>query len=309
MRRWALLGALALAAAGPLPADETVYRSAGVASRWLSVPGSARLAALSGAFVARGAEPGGLEVNPASLAGLRDWQALFTHNIWIGGMSVDRLVGAYHAGCLGSFAGTIDYLNLGQTDRYVIDAQGQPQKTGTLQSSSFAVGAAWAVDLGPLALGATLRGLGENVASGSSAGFQGDLGARFDFGNGWRTGASVKNLGLDLTQAVRPIGIRAGAGYTFRQWLQPLALDGNIDYQPYDDEPPVLRAGAEWAPYPRFLLRGGYVLGNDRAPTGPSFGLGWIQGFFEFDYALYGAGELGLTHLFTLRVLPWGGAE
>jgi hypothetical protein len=290
------------AAAVPGRAEETIYRSASVASRWLSVPGSARVAGLAGAFAARGADPGALEANPAGLAGLRGWQALFTHNAWVGNMSVERLMGAASLGCLGAVAASVDYLNLGEGERYQLDAAGVPEAAGGYSSNSYAVGAAWAADFGHLALGAGLKGLAENVAGGSSAGFQGDLGLRWNFDNAWRLGAAAKNLGLDFSGAVRPISVRAGAGYTFRQWATPLALDGNLDYQPYDDEPPVFRLGAEWALSRMFILRGGYVAGNDRAPTGLTAGLGVLQGPLQVDYALVGAGELGLTHLVTLSV-------
>lgn len=301
----AALAAALMTWAGGLAAEETVYRSASVASRWLSVPASARVAGLAGAFAARGSEPGALEANPSGMAGMRGWQALLTHNLWIGGMSVDRLLGAWSLGCLGTVAGTLDLLNLGESERYDLDAAGLPVKQGSFNSNSWALGAAWAGDFGHLALGVSLKGLAENVARGNSAGFQGDLGMRWNFDSGWRAGAAAKNLSLDFTNTVRPISLRAGGGYTFRQWEAPLALDLNLDYQPYDDEPPTFRAGIEWAALPKLILRSGYVAGNERAATGPTAGLGLLQGPFELDYALYAAGELGLTHLLTLRVLSF----
>jgi hypothetical protein len=288
--------------------DETVYASAAVASRWLSVPGSARSAALAGAFVARGADPAALEFNPAGLAGMKGWQALATHNAWVGGMSVDRLTGAMNLGCYGTGALSFDSLDLGRAERYTLDASGQPQRQGLVSSNSWAVGAAWAADLGALSLGAALKGLGENVASNSNAGFQGDLGLRYNFDNSLRLGVSAKNLGLDTTNALRPIGLRAGLGRTQLAYGRALALDVAGDWQPYDSEPPLFRAGAEWAAFRSLVFRAGYALGNEREPTGPSFGLGWIRNYLEIDYALSGAGELGWTHLFSLKVLGGGGA-
>jgi hypothetical protein len=287
-----------------LSADEEVYASAAVASRWLSVPGSARMTALGQAYVARGAEPGAVDINPASLAGMDGWQALFTRNFWVEGMTVDRLSGAWHQGCLGTFALDLDYLNLGRADAYSVDSSGQPQKSGTISSDSWAVEGAWAADLGALSLGLSLRGLGESISGSSSGGFEGGLGARWNFSSGWRCGLSAENLGLDFTHSVRPITTRAGFGYSFRDWPRPLALDMNLDYQPYDSEPPVLRCAAEWAPYERLIFQVAYVAGNDRAPTGPSLGFGWIQGWAEFDYAVSSAGQLGPTQILTLRVLP-----
>ncbi len=304
MRRLALVASLALVV-GALEANEQiVYRSASVGSRWLSVPGSARVAALAGAFVARGAEPGALEANPASLAGMQGWQAFFTHNAWVEGMSVERLSAAMNMGCRGTYALQIDYLNLGQAQRYDLDALGNPQAMGSLFSSSFALGAAAAWDFGALSLGANLRGLGENVASGNRAGLQMDLGARWNFDSGWRAGLSTRNLGLDFDPGLRPITLRGGAGKTVFYKEQPIALDANIDWQAYDQEPPTLRLAAEWAPLNQLIARAGWIVGNERAPTGPTLGLGYLREWFEIDYAFFGAGDLGFSHLITLRLLP-----
>lgn len=291
----------------PLAAVEsTVYPSAGVDSRWLSIPSSARLAALSGAYVARGAEPGGVEINPAALAGMAGWQVLFTHNAWVEGMSLERLGLAWHQGCLGTFGATLDYLNLGQVRRVEINAAGQPFENGTLYPSSMAFGASWAGDYGPFAAGASLRGLAERVVEGQAAGFNADLGARYSFQSGWRAGASLQNVELNFSSGtLRPFRLRLGSGYTFRN-ARPLALDFNMDYQPNDGEPPNLRFAGEWAPYSQWILRAGYIVANDRTPRGPTVGLGWVYGQFELDYASFGAGDFGYSHLFTLRYLLAG---
>src|SRR5437762_189588 len=73
---------------------EDVYASGQVGSRWLNVPASARVASLAGAFVAHGNELGAMEINPAGLAGVENWQLSFTHNAWVEGMSVERAAAA-----------------------------------------------------------------------------------------------------------------------------------------------------------------------------------------------------------------------
>ena len=301
------LAALAfLVAPLALPADsQEVYRSASVASRWLNLPASARLAGMGGAYVARGAEPGSLQVNPAGMAGMNGWQALLTHNSWVEGMSLERLAGAMNFPCLGTVGATLDYLDLGLVEKVEIDSAGDPRTTGYAHPSSTALGLAFAVDRGALALGGALKGLFENEVSGWAAGAQLDLGAHFAFDSGARAGASVQNLGLDFGGTLRPTSLRLGGGYTVRGRL-PLALDMDADWQANDAEPPVLRAGAEWAAWKQIILRLGYVAGNDRAPTGPTLGLGWLAGMVELDYAFYAAGELGFSHLVTLRFVPLG---
>lgn len=304
-----MMRALLIAACFATPlaaAEQELYPSAGVGSRWLNVPGNARVAALAGAFAARGAEPGALESNPASLAGLRGWQALFTHNAWIEGMAVERLTGAQHLGCWGTAALQLDYLNLGAVERYSLDASNQPVAQGVSAINSWAVSAAWAGDFGPIALGASLRTLGENLATANQNAFQGDLGARYIHPSGVRAGLAARNLSLDFSPALRPLSLRGGVGYTVAG-ERPLALDLNSDYQTQDGEAPSLRAAAEWAFHPSFLVRGGWIVASERSPHGPTAGLGWVTNWGEVDYALYGAGELGYSHLVTLRVLGWSG--
>ncbi len=301
-----ILALLCLAPVAGQAYDQEVYRSAAIGTRWLSIPASARVASLAGAYTARGGEPGALESNPAALAGTHNLQAIFTHNSWIQGMQVERLVGAWEVENLGSFAVGVDYLSLGEVERIEISSSGVPVSTGSLHPNAMAFAGSWGKIYGTLALGATLRGISENQISGSDTGFEADLGAHRTLGKNWRVGAALKNLTVDFSGALRPIDLRAGGGYTFHG-KHPLALDLNLDYQPQDREPPDWRIGAEWAATKQVILRGGYVLaGNDRAPGGPTVGLGWLNGFLELDYALYGAGELGFSHLVTLRILSLG---
>jgi hypothetical protein len=302
-----IIAALILSAAGLAAAEQDVYASAAVGSRWLNVPGNARVAALGGAFAARGAEPGAVESNPASLAGMPGWQALFTHDAWIEGMSVERLQGAMHLGCWGTAGLSLDYLSLGAVERFQLDSSNQPQSLGTTQLSSWAVSASYAYDFGATALGLNLRTLGENLATQSGYAFQGDLGARYTHPTGIRAGFSVRNLSLDFSPAQRPLSLRGGIGYTVTG-ERPLALDINTDYQTQDGEGASLRLAAEWAAARSFLIRGGYIVASENSPHGPTVGAGWISPWGEIDYALYDAGEIGFSHLFTLRVLGWQGS-
>ena len=305
MRILAALFAAAATAAVIAHADgETVYPSAAVSSRWLNAPANARVAALAGAFAARGADPAALEVNPAGMAGMRGWQACLTHNLWVGGLSVDRAVAAMHLGSLGSAAVSFDYLNLGDADAYTIDAQGRPVSQGSVHSNAWAAGAGWAIDFGSLNLGVELRGLGEDIAGQGSGSLQADLGGRWVFHSGLRIGLAAKSLGLD--GSLRPLTAKGGLGYTFSIGRGALALDVNADYQPADAEPPLIRLGAEWATFSRLVLRAGYVAGNAQAPTGPTCGAGFPFGPVELDYAFYDAGGLGFTHLVSLRILGGG---
>ena len=301
MKRLALLLAAILATAG-LQAGETLYASSRVESRWLNIPLSGRMAALAGTGAARGQLPGAVEINPASLAGSPGTQYLFTHNAWAQSVSVDRLATTHHLGCYGTLAASLDYLSLGTVEEFQLDASGQPRQVGTLSPSSMALGAAWARDFGRWSMGAALRGLFENeVDEGFRAGLRGSLGMRYLFSRNSRAGLAVQNLNLDFGDTLRPLKIRGGVGYTFGD-SRPLAADLDLEYQVNDQEAPALRAGLEWAMATRWILRGGYTIANERTPSGPSGGIGFIAGRLFIDYAIYGAGDLGLAHLVSMRV-------
>jgi hypothetical protein len=285
-------------------ATEAVASSAGVGMRWMALPGSARVAGMAGAFVAQGAELGALEINPAGLAGLDKWEVAFTHNAWIEGMSVDRVAGGAHLGTLGTVGASFDYLNLGQIESITLDASGNPINGDNLFPNAMALGLNWAGAYGALGLGLGLKVLQQDLTGGSiSHGFQGDLGGRWIFANGLRLGASAQNLGFDDGGGQRPLRFRTGLGYTLLG-AKPLALELNADIQPNDQSGAVWRAGTEWAVFPSLALRAGYVLGNPDQASGFTAGFGWMAGILDLDYAAYAVGDLGMSHLLSLQLVP-----
>lgn len=297
------LAALLLAAARLLP-GQTTFNSAGVDARWLGVPGSARVAALAGAFAARGGDPGGLDANPASLAGLQGAQGYFTHNAWMDGISLERLAAALPLGRWGAGALQVDYFNFGILERYGLDASGQALPQGSASLYGWGLGGSWARDFGDLALGGTLRWSRQQLVTAGSAHLDADLGARYALG-GWRTGLSLRNLSADLGSAVRPMSWQGGLGYTFA-WDLPLALDANMDFKPNDAAGPGWRLAGEWTGPGKLALRGGWLLADGRLAPGPSLGLGWSAEFLALDYAYCASGDLSASHLLTLRFTGWG---
>lgn len=280
--------------------ESTIYDSATVDSRWLSIPGSARLAALSGSTVARHGELAGVEVNPATLAGIKGFHAALTHNLWVQGISTDRLTAGLSLGCFGTVGASYDYLNLGEVTRVDLDSSGQPFDNGTIHPYAMALGASWAADFGGLSAGVSVRGLFEQVVQGYGGGASADLGLQYSFESGWRAGASLQNMDLNFSSGtLRPFRWRLGGGYTYGG-TRPVALDVNTDFQPNDSEPATVRLGAEWAAHTQWILRGGYLMGNERTAHGPTAGIGWVREHFTVDYAVFGAGDLGLSHLFTI---------
>jgi hypothetical protein len=154
-------------------------------------------------------------------------------------------------------------------------------------------------------VGAGARGIFNNEIDQKFAnGLRGDIGMRYTPQGNWRAGLALQNLSLTGSDTLRPLRLRPGVGYTFRQWQRPLALDLNSDWQVNDKEPMAWKGSLEWAAMRRLILRGGWTLANQRTPHGPSLGAGWIFGIVELDYAYYTAGDLGRSHLVSMRVIP-----
>jgi hypothetical protein len=284
--------------------QEDIFNSAAVGSRWLDIPASARSAALAGAFTARAAELGGMDVNPSAISGIQGMQAFFTHTIWVQGSSFERLAGAVGLGALGTAGLSVDYFNFGSVEGIGVDSSGAPVTTATFTPLSLGLGAGWARQFGIFAAGGAVRGVWEAL-DGSTArlGLQGAVGGRIALAPQLNAGASVENISLDTSGDLKPTKARLGLDYKL-PWGYGVSLDLDAQFQPYDQSGVTWAGSAEWAAARNLLLRGGYLVGTDTSPGGPTGGLGWLAGPFQFDYAAYGVGGLGLSHLITLRWMP-----
>lgn len=304
MKKFFFISLIAVSATS-YAAEQVVYPSARVASRWLTNPTSGRVAGLGGAMVARGAEPAAMEINPASLAGIKGLEILLTHNAWVEGISQERLAVGYHIDCYGTLGVSFDYLNLGEVEHVIISPLGEAQTVGNLYPSAMAMGLVWAGDFGDWSAGVGLRGIFDNeIDRDFVTGARADLGGRYTHPEGWRAGLTLQNLSVDGSNTLRPLRSRGGIGYTTLNWERPIAVDLNVDWQVNDKEPVAWKTAIEWAAMQRLVLRGGWVFANDRTPHGPSVGAGWIFGLLEVDYAFYAAGDLGHSHLVSLRIIP-----
>src|SRR4051812_44371589 len=245
-RPFHVLFILAAFAASLSHASEDVLAAGAVGSRWLNLPAAASVAALGGASVAQSTELGGLDVNPSGLAGIDNWQASFTHNLWIQGSSLERFALAMHSGPIGTLAFGFDYLSVGEIESVTLDpTTGVPVKGTNLHPSAMAVCAAWGENYGPVNVGVSFQTFAEELDGGRLSGIQGSVGGRYKMENGLRLGAAAQNVKLDSGPASRPMRVRTGLGYTYGRF-QPLALDINADF-PSDQGDMVWRAGGEWA--------------------------------------------------------------
>ena len=181
--------ALGLAAAGLsvlcLAAPARAQAAPTTAVPFLQIEPDARAVAMGLAGTAAASGPAAQFWNPAALADLDGAAATLTHAPWLAGLDVglayEFLAGAYALDGVGTLAGHVTYLNLGEQDR--TDAQGQ--SLGTLRSYELAVGASVGRALSErLAVGGGLRLVqsrldGGATDAGAATAVAVDLGVRY----------------------------------------------------------------------------------------------------------------------------------
>jgi hypothetical protein len=243
------------------------------------------------------------------LAGLKALQADLAHNFWVLDLSEEHLAAGLPLGAGLGGAISLDYLDLGSVDSYVLGANGSPVANGTLHPYAFDGSLGLGKDLGQgLALGASLKLLGEHLDSSSA------LAGALDLGAQWRTplqgldiGLAFKNLGSELEGSPLPAQVDGGAAYSVplsgRSASLLLAVDLNSSL--VNSQGPSLSLGEEFSPTRLLALRAGYQFGNTQIPSGFTLGLGLRQSWFRIDYSYDARGNLGGAQLMALT-FDWG---
>ncbi|MEM1126532.1 MAG: type IX secretion system outer membrane channel protein PorV [Bacteroidota bacterium] len=178
--------------------------------------------------------------NPAGLAYQRGTQVSLTHSNWLpefnAGLFYEYLVAKHHVPGLGTFAGQVTFLNLGEHEGR--DAQNNP--TGTFRSYDLAVGVSYGTNVTPnLSLGTGLRLIYSNLAPNQTVGAQetkAGVSAGFDFGALYRTnpfplgniqttfsaGLNLANMGPKIQYSDSeqsdpiPTNLRFGTAFSFK---------------------------------------------------------------------------------------------
>jgi hypothetical protein len=193
--RTATLAAAALLLAGALlagaapPAAAQIVQTTAVP--FLQIEPDSRAAGMGMTGVAVADNASALFWNPAGLAGQEGLEVTFTHAPWLPNLGADLfyeyLAGKYALEGVGTFAGHITFLNLGEQQR--TDEIGN--NLGTFKSYDLAVGASYGRELTPtLSLGTGARLIYSNLSGGATVG-------------GEETKAGV-SMGLDLGVLWRP---------------------------------------------------------------------------------------------------------
>ena len=201
----ALLLAGALLALAPLPAAAQIVQTTAVP--FLQIEPDSRASGMGMTGVAVADNASALFWNPAGLAGQEGAEVTFTHAPWLPNLGADLffeyLAGKYAVEGIGTFAGHITFLNLGEqtrTDETGVDL-------GTFKSYDLAVGASYGRQLtSTFSVGTGFRFIYSNLTGGTIdiGGAEAQAGSSFglDLGLLWKPGFGGENLrpsfGLNL---------------------------------------------------------------------------------------------------------------
>jgi outer membrane protein OmpA-like peptidoglycan-associated protein len=288
-----------------------------------------RAAAMGGAYVGLSNDIGGLWWNPAGIDQLNTGDALFAHHAWFQGIT-DEYAGMVYpvtykgtvgAGALLSFTNGIE-----RWDEYNISPGGTgtpanytPSQFST-QTGIISFAYAHRLIANRLSIGASLKGLYENLLMSKGFGGALDVGALFRPLSFLGIGLSVQNAGQMFYSGkseMLPIAVRTGVAVNVLGFGNLLG-DVNVSI----DRPTspnfhfggevslhkivAMSTGAESEALPQLFLRGGYQTGPQSLPdlgaSGITAGLGVGYRNIRFEYVYTPYAVLGNTHRLALGV-------
>lgn len=167
LRRFLPVSLAAVAVAALLAAPATAQIVQTTAVPFLQIEPDSRAAGMGMTGVGVADNASALYWNPAGLAGQTGSEVSFTHAPWLPALGADLsyeyLAGKHTVDGIGTFAGHLTYLNLGEQER--TDAQGNV--LGTFKSYDLAVGASYGTNITEtLSVGTGLRLIYSNLAGG-----------------------------------------------------------------------------------------------------------------------------------------------
>lgn len=261
-----------------------------------------RSAALGESYTSLAEDASAIYWNPAGLARISGYQFAASHQQWFTGITDE--VG--HAAIpLGPGALGIGLVYSGDRGFEGWTEENEPSGTFSTWSTALSAGYGMTV-LDKYQVGATVKGLMEDLGAARGTGAAVDLGFMGHPLTGLGVGFAARQLGAVSYGAGAeklPTEFAVGANYKMA------GFTGTIDVAvPLADDPNV-RVGIEYSPIKEAALRIGYRtgpadLGGLGFASGLTGGLGVTVGNFGLDYAFVPYGKLGLTHRVGFRFTP-----
>lgn len=290
-----LLLALAFAATSLTAAQEN-YGAGAQAAPWLKLPNNARSAALGEAGVALADTVDAASQNPAGLAQLTGQQLSFMHNAYIMDSAMEHVAYGLKATENLGLAISLDYLNFGKIDKYLVD-NNQLVAAGSFNPSGLHVDLGAGYGLGAFSLGVNAKMVSQTFEGSGGSAFGADLGALWKQGEtGLSLGAALQNFGSQLDGANLPMGVRAGGAYRLGLGSGVAALAADLSVPSADTAASVFGAGLEFTGAELYALRAGYKAAGNGGAGGFTLGGGLRYNIAQLDYAFNSVGELGNAH-------------
>ena len=266
----------------------------------LTIEAGARPAGMAGAFSSISGEPNGSFYNPAAARGSEKFLVSFGHNTFLENI---RLETGYFMAPFGSrttLHGGIRFAKVSDLE-FRTGPSSSPISLFDANDVSFKAGITHDISK-RFSLGISSGWFIENIEAWRGSSFNVDLGALVRFSESLNFGASVTNLGSNLTlsnngfvssrEIPLPTTYRAGFSYQHKKIL------GAADFVVADDKG-HLHLGAEKTLQKSFSLRAGVMTGYDSKNY--TAGASFVRRNITIDYAFVPfTNALGTSHLFNI---------
>jgi hypothetical protein len=171
------------------------------AAKFLSIDIGPRATAMGGAYVSLADDITSMYWNPAGIAQLNNFEAMFSSTKWIADISLNYAGAALPLGSFGTLGLNATFLTMDQIERTTTDS---PDGTGEfVDAGSYAFGLVYARNLSDqFSIGFNAKYVYERLYHSSANGFALDVGVLFDTHfSGLKLGMSISNYGTKMQLA------------------------------------------------------------------------------------------------------------
>jgi outer membrane protein OmpA-like peptidoglycan-associated protein len=267
-----------------------------------------RAAAMGNAYVGFAPDITALWWNPAGLNQLNTYEALISHHEWLRGIRDEFAALIWPQSANNTFGFAMNFTSAAGIERW--DADNNPG-TGAdslvMAYEAMLVGSYTRLLGERFGVGASFKGIYENLAGPAGYGGAVDLSLHWKASPVFALGLALQNLGPGMFYPggmyMFPMQAQLGAALTFEDVLYGLNLLTDVRV-PFDNNVSV-HAGAEVWPLEILAARVGFqsgpqTLGELNYLAGLTGGVGLVLNNYRVDYAIAPYAHLGLTHRLAL---------
>jgi len=271
---------------------------ASTGASFLKIPVGPRVVGMGEAAAGYIDDASALYYNPAGLANVPTYSALFAHNQGFLDMNQEYLAGVYGFEGIGKFGLAFDYWGSGSIQG--INIRGETIPGYVFSAADWSLNLGYARSFSDFSVGLGLKLIREQNESLSTSAVAFDVGAMYKTPlKGLQAGLSVANIGtkakLDSEAYALPMQARLG-------WRYDYSIMGvTQDFILSETEKPGIAAGVECRPVEVLAVRIGYRTGSDYdGISGLRAGLGISWHGIGIDYAYAPYGKLGASHRISI---------